>query len=419
MFVRLEELVLANSGEDEFEEVFKLLVAKLWDECTNKESFRPYEDETKTYTAIAKLLGEAEKAWQGIVEPFAAPALTPEHLQVCVEALSRHKILGSSFEVMDSFFEFIVAKSAKGSKGQYFTPRYVVEFCVRMLKPQVNETLLDPACGSGGFLVHALNYVRQRQSLTKAKAAEYSSTKLWGFDIDGRAIRVAKALMVLAGDGRANIIRLNSLVKPGTPQTVLPGLETNGTVLTVEDICRTRLRRHKGFDIILTNPPFAGELRERHVLDSYKLAGGKSRVERDILFLERCIEMLRPGGRLAIVLPHNKVAAESYADIRQWLVRKARILGVVGLGRHTFLPHTHQKTSIVFAQRRKELQPINGDEKIFFAVSERDGKNSKGQLSLRTGIPEGDNLWEGVDHDLSDIVGAFEEFCRSQEIRLE
>ncbi|HSE20473.1 MAG TPA: N-6 DNA methylase [Pyrinomonadaceae bacterium] len=88
---------------------------------------------------------------------------------------------------MDSFFEFMVARTAKGAKGQYFTPRYVVEFCVRMLQPQKPETVVDPACGSGGFLIHALNYVRQHHNLSKLQAAEYCKTKLWGFDIDPRA----------------------------------------------------------------------------------------------------------------------------------------------------------------------------------------------------------------------------------------
>jgi type I restriction enzyme M protein len=418
MFGRLEELVLANSGADEFEEVFKLIVAKLWDESkSNAPRFHVYDDDSEAFSAVTSLLREAEKAWPGIVEPFALPKLTPEHLQVCVAALSRHKILDESLQVMDSFFEFMVARTAKGAKGQYFTPRHVVEFCVRMLQPKANEMVLDPACGSGGFLVHVLNYVREQEALSPAKTTEYSRRKLWGFDIDARAIRVAKALMVMAGDGGSNIMRLNSLVKPGGIQSVFSGLETDESVMTVEDVCRTRLRRHRGFDVILTNPPFAGEVRERRILDSYSVAEGKPRVERDILFLERCLELLRPGGRLAIILPHNKFAAESYANTRHWLLRKARILGVVGLGRNTFLPHTHQKASILFAQRRSE--PMDGrDEKIFFAVSERDGKNSKGQLCFLNSKDRGDSLWRSVDHDLSDLVGAFQQFCEAERISL-
>jgi type I restriction enzyme M protein len=415
MFLRLEELVLANSGEDEFEEVFKLVIAKLWDEqAYNGERFRVYPSEQDTYNAISSLLREAEKAWPGIVDPFSTPLLTPPHLQVCVEALAKHTILDSGLEVMDNFFEFIVAKSAKGSKGQYFTPRYVIEFCVRMLQPQKHETVLDPACGSGGFLVHALNYVRRNESLSKIEMAGYCANKLWGFDMDARAVRVAKALMVLSGDGKANIIWLNSLLMPSVTQSALSDEEGNGSVLTVEDICRSRFRKHKGFDIILTNPPFAGEVREKPILENYSVAQGKPRVERDILFLERCVQLLKPGGRMAIVLPHNKFAADAYSGVREWLVRRVRILSVVGLGRNTFLPHTHQKASVLFAQKREKTESAMLRDNIFFAVSERDGKNSKGQINVRLGESEAANLWDRVDHDFSDVLEQFKQFCQSE-----
>src|SRR5262245_39876758 len=150
LFLRLEELVLANSGEDEFEEVYKLLIAKLWDERGGGPArFKVHEGVADTYRAVVELLCEAEAGWPGILEPGCTPALTPEHLHVCVEALARHTVSDTSLAVMDGFFEFLVSKGAKGAKGQFFTPRYVVEFCVRMLRPRETETVLDPACGSG------------------------------------------------------------------------------------------------------------------------------------------------------------------------------------------------------------------------------------------------------------------------------
>lgn len=417
MFLRLEELVLANSGEDEFEEVYKLLIAKLWDERNGKSlRFMPNADEDKTYAEVQTLLREAERGWPGILEPLARPGLTPEHLQVCVEALAKHTISDSSFEVLDGFFEFMVSRAAKGSKGQYFTPRYVVELCVQMLAPCLDETILDPACGSGGFLVHALNYVRQDEKLRGNALREYCESKLWGFDIDPRAVRVAKALMVLAGDGKTNTLRLNSLLKPGMGGLFPSLADTDGSLLTIEDVMRSRLRHHKGFDIILTNPPFAGEVRERQMLEGYRVAQGKPRVERDILFLERCVELLRPGGRMAMVLPHNKFAADSFGDVREWLLQHCRVLAVVGLGRHTFLPHTHQKASILFVQKRNSNQTANCDENIFFALSERDGKNSKGQLVFRSDRNPDCPVWDKVDHDFNQILTGFKDFCGQEKL---
>lgn len=214
LFLRMEELVLANSGEDEFEEVFKLLVAKLWDERSQQSKFYRYSTDEATFEAIAKLMREAEKKWSGVLNEVTSK-LTPEHLSICVDALSKHNISNESLDVIDSFFEFIVSKSAKGAKGQYFTPRHVVELCVRILKPSSGETILDPACGSGGFLLHALKFIKQHEKLDSGGEIQgFCSEKLWGFDIDAKATRVAKALMILAGDGSSNIVRLNSLLKP-------------------------------------------------------------------------------------------------------------------------------------------------------------------------------------------------------------
>lgn len=419
LFIRLEELVLANSGEDEFEEVFKLIVAKLWDEQAHDGArFRIYDTEIETFNAINILLREAEKGWSGILEPLSTPMLTPAHLQVCVEALAKHRILDQGLEVMDSFFEFMVSKGAKGSKGQYFTPRHVIELCVRMLKPKKEETILDPACGSGGFLFHALDYVRRNESFSQSESQKYCETKLWGFDMDARAVHVAKALMVLAGDGKANIMRLNSLLTPSLDTTLFPPMkESNQSVLTVEDVCRTRFRKHKGFDIIMTNPPFAGEVREKHILENYSVARGKLRVERDVLFLERCVQLLKQGGRMAIILPHNKFAAESYGAMREWLVRKTRVLCVVGLGRNTFLPHTHQKTSILFVQKREKPAEIPS-EKMFFAISEQDGKNSKGQFVFKSSFDEDARLWDKVEHDFAQVENNFSQFCQSEKIAM-
>ncbi len=367
--------------------------------------------------AISALLTESERAWPSLLDGDIVPQLTPEHLQVCVEALAQHTVSGGDFQVIDGFFEFLVARTAKGAKGQYFTPRHVIEFCVRMLAPSKSDTVLDPACGSGGFLLHTLSYVRGQESLKEEHLKRYCGTQLWGFDISARAVRVAKALMVLVGDGGTNILRLNSLLRPDMGG-LLPLVETSATdstLLTVEDVCRTRIRRHKGFDVIMTNPPFAGEVRESHVLEGYAVSRGRTRAERDVLFVERCIELLRPGGRLAIVLPHNKFAGSAFVSLRQLLMRRMRVLAVVGLGRNTFLPHTHQKASVLFAQRRHHGEHDAPNERIFFAISEKDGKDSRGQTVYRAAVSEREMTWERVDHDLAEIVTAYRAFTNEHQ----
>jgi len=421
LFVRLEELVLANSGEDEFEEIFKLLISKLWDERSGKERrFRATDDARFALLQMNSLLAEAKRAWPGIIGQDDSIRLSPEHLTTCVQVLERFSLLDAGFEALHASFEFLTARASKGAKGQFFTPRYVVDFCVRMINPSASEVVLDPACGSGAFLFHTFNLLSECKRFDgDDRAPSYLRSNLWGFDFDLRAVRIAKALMLIAGGDSANIIRLNSLLKPESVSSLFSQVAANqegdDLLLTVEDVVRSRVKRSRGFDVIMTNPPFAGEIRDPGVLDGYTLAKGE-RVERDILFLERCIELLKPGGRLAIVLPHNKLAGGQFAYVRNWLLKRARVVAVVGLGRNAFLPHTHQKTSVLFAERRRERKTRQGLERIFFGVSERDGKDSQGNL-LYLADPESTgstSLWETVDHDLDDVLSAFKRFASEE-----
>lgn len=427
LFLRLEELVLANSGEDEFEEIFKLVYAKLWDEHKHGSTrFRLYETPKDTAEQINRLLAEAIGAWPGIFNPMTRSNLTPEHLAICVEVLARKSISDSGLEIMDSAFEYLVSRTSKGAKGQYFTPRHVVEFCVRMLKPTGEDLICDPACGSGAFLIHALRSVYPSalsgdlSTADRRRIKEYCERHLWGFDFEQRAAKVAKALMLVAGDGNANIIKLNSLVKPSGQRNLfgregLPVRNSEGPgPLTIEDVMRLRVPGFEGFDIVMTNPPFAGEVHEKDIVSEYELYRLKSaRLERDALFLERCIDLLRPSGRLAIVLPDNKVSSTLYSFLREWLIRKAKILAVVGLPRDMFLPHTSQKTSIVFLQRRAKPGQTDPGEPIFFAVSERSGKDSRGNLVYRAHRSEVQrrSLWDRLDHDLEEILREYEAFA--------
>lgn len=415
---RLEELVLANSGEDEFEEIFKLLVAKLFSEmypdAGNEFHVKP------TYAATAEsinsLLAKANEKWRGILVSPSASRLRDEHLAVCVEALQEESLADTNLEVLDAAFEYLFTKAEKGAKGQYFTPRYVIDCCIEVMGPSPSEIILDPACGSAGFLIHTLNYVRLHYP--QVNIAEYCRNNLWGSDFDHRAIRVAKALMLIAGDGHSNLYRLNSLMTPETNPSLFDFASDEQATpwLTIEDVARSRMRNFKGFDMILTNPPFAGEVRERNILDAYTLSRSEKRIERDVLFLERCVRLLRPSGRLAIILPHNKFGSASWAYVRDWLIQHVRVVAVLGLGRNTFLPHTHQKASILFGIKRERPTSETSKEEILFLISEKDGKDSTGQILIRPESKPNDPVWSRADHDLTELVAEFQAFIQSHKI---
>ena len=428
IFGRLQEVVVANSGEDPFEEVLKVLVSKMYDETTGGERFGEGPTAADTAQAVDGLLQDAARAWEGVVtgEPVR---LTDEHLAVCVREIEGVTFLDASLEVLDNLFEHLVSDTSKGNKGQYFTPRHVIDACVRIVAPGPGESVVDPACGSGGFLAHTLAHVqRQHPGLDRDR---YARDHLWGFDFDPRAARVARALLRIAGAPGASVVRLNSLLVPGVNASLFAAGDHAGdhagdgaraaddVRLTVEDVVRTRAGRRLagGFDVLLANPPFAGEIRERPLLDAYEVGAGRRRIERDALFVERCVRLLRPGGRLGIVLPHNKFAASQWAGLREWLLRHLRVVAVLGLGRETFLPHTHQKTAVLFGVRRaRPLARPPADEDVLFLISERSGKDSRGQVVPRDGARDDDPAWVRADHDLDGLADAFADHVSARDV---
>lgn len=409
---RLEEVVVANSGEDSFEEILKLLLAKIWDERTGRKArFVSGASSSETSEGISGLLAEVETRWPGVLKPGESSHLRPDHLTTCVRLLQDISITSTDLSVLDAAFEMLVSRSSKGEKGQYFTPRYVVDFCVRMTNPTINDRIVDPACGSGAFLLHSLRHFKS--GATESEIHKFAQESLWGFDFDFRAVRIAKAMLYIATHSVGHVFRVNSLLKPASTSALFEGASDarQDSMLTIEDIVRSQIGPGGvgKFDVVLTNPPFAGEIVERQFLDTYPVPANVRKIERDALFLLRCVELLRPGGRLAIVLPHNKFAGRSYDWLRQYLLERMRVVAVVGLGRNTFLPHTHQKTSVLLGvKRERNLDYAN--EKVLFAISERDGKDKQGELMFAAGSET------RVDTDLDVILDELNEFRSAEKV---
>ena len=382
----LEELVLADSGVDEFNEIFKLIYAKIYDEKVAAEDrrrkqeveFKKYADPELTYEAINNLYHKACEKWPGVFEEPNIK-LRKDHLQICIGPIEGIRLLGSNLRIMDDAFEYLMPTEAKKKKGQFFTPRHVIEMCVRMLNPKDYEYVIDPACGSAGFLLHAMEWAMPAETTDEQelRKSRYAAKYLWGIDFEARAAKTSRALMLIAGDGHTNIFGPDvSSIDPKTWYNTMSGrllmTELRKTSLLVNPVPETELLidedkawdyfEHMKFDLVLANPPFAGELKDKKMLQHYELAkpalrrakDKQPKEERDVIFIERIINILRPGGRAAIVLPQGKFNNSSLAFIREFILHKARLLAVVGLHGNTFKPHTGTKTSVLFIQKYTE-----------------------------------------------------------------
>lgn len=464
LILEMEDEVLANAGVDVFEELFKLIFTKLYDEmesCRDKGrhlEFRNYGDtESELKAKIQHLFDRAKKKWDGVFSEDAKLMLTPSHLSVCISSLQDVKLFNSNLDVVDEAFEYLINKSSKGEKGQYFTPRYVIDMAVKMLNPQEHETIIDTAAGSCGFPVHAIFHV-WKQIMKEEKRPEshlftaekksprcetYVQDKVFAIDFDEKAVRVGRTLNLIAGDGQTNVLHLNTLDWERWDEKTD---DEDWQEIYFEGWKKLkRLRANKNsnhdfqFDILMANPPFAGDIKESRILAKYDLgknAAGKSQssVGRDILFIERNLDFLKPGGRMAVVLPQGRFNNSSDKMIRDFIAERCRILAVVGLHGNVFKPHTGTKTSVLFVQKWNDdpkagpLCPKRDDYPIFFATMQEPSKDNSGdKIFVRNedGTPKLDGHGHFiVKHDLYNhdeltqegIAEAFIEFAKKEKL---
>ena len=456
----MEDDVLANAGVDVFEEVFKLIYTKLYDEMESGRNrsrtleFRNYGDTDEDLkVTIQALFEKAKNKWPGVFPSDAAISLTPSHLSVCVSSLQDVKLFNSNLDVVDDAFEYLMNKSQKGEKGQYFTPRYVIDMCVRMLNPKQDETMIDSASGSCGFPVHTIFYVWNNIYAEKGlpqshlftterklpECEEYVRDNVFAIDFDEKAVRVARTLNLIAGDGKTNVMHLNTLDYERWNDIIKDGKWQDSYGEGWQKFRKHRAKkglvvenRDYEFDIVMANPPFAGDIKESRIIAKYELgknSKGKtqSKVGRDILFIERNLSFLKPGGRMAIVLPQGRFNNSSDKYIRDFIAERCRILAVVGLHGNVFKPHTGTKTSVLFVQKWDDkLCPKKEDYPIFFATMQKPSKDNSGEKLMRMDekghivLDKHDHMI--VDHDLFNhdgvtedgIAEAFAEFAKKE-----
>ncbi len=474
LILEMEDEVLANAGVDVFEELFKLIFTKLYDEMESGRDkkrhlvFKNYGDtETELKAKIQDLFDKARLKWEGVFPDGARVDLTPSHLAVCVSSLEGVKLFNSNLDVVDEAFEYLINKSSKGEKGQYFTPRYVIDMCVKMLNPQEHETFIDTAAGSCGFPVHSIFHVWEQimkeEGLNKShlfttekkpvRCETYVQEKVFAIDFDEKAVRVGRTLNLIAGDGQTNVLHLNTLDyerwDEKTKNEEWTDIYGEGWKKLRKLRASKDQNRDFAFDVLMANPPFAGDIKETRILakyelartvsldkinnvgenDSniedascrtptfpeflrvshetiYKMADGTYRkvkvkpqntVGRDILFIERNLNFLKPGGRMAIVLPQGRFNNSSDKNIREYLADHCRILAVVGLHGNVFKPHTGTKTSVLFVQKwHDKLCPRVDDYPIFFATMKEPSKDNSGDKIFvkRSDLQQ----WEKICH---------------------
>ena len=369
-----------------FSELCKIIFVKISDEKTKRKKGEPYQFQIKTHENASKLSGRIRDLYE--IEKQKDPEVFTETIKIqdatlltVVSHLESINLSATDLDVKGLAFEQFMDGFFKGDFGQYFTPRELIDFCVKVTSVNNEETILDPACGSGGFLLHALDAVRHEAAEYHDEASvehfkhwhDFAQKKLYGIEINDEIARVAKMNMIIHDDGHTNVIGHDALEDFGHFKEINKKFKKNS------------------FDIVLTNPPFGASIthRERPYIERYDFgkqktkSGVKTRNNQriEILFIERIYEFLKEGtGKAAVILPDSILTNESLSYVREWMLEHFRLRIVVSLPESAFAHFgTSVKTSIVFLERRKEGESISRSEKILMCTPAKIGYDSTGR----------------------------------------
>ena len=372
------------------QQLINMIFCKLYDEKYTAPDemvkFRAGIDEKPKEVAdrILKIFNEVREKQPEIFDDKDTLSLDIHSIVYVVGELQNYSLMNSERDVVADAFETFIGHALKGGQGQFFTPRNVVKMMVDILQPTENDKIIDPACGSGGFLIDTLKYVWEnidikckklqwKETEIEKKKIDIATNNFRGIDKDYFLSKVAKAYMNVVGDGTTGIFCEDSLENPTHWKQ------------------ETQLKiKPYSFDIILTNPPFGDKIKVKgeEKLKQYELAyewkenntmyyKNTLKLEQapQILFIERCLQLLKDGGRMAIVLPEGTFGNPSDRYIWQYILQNAKIEAIINLPIVTFQPNTSFKTSILFVKKEKNTT----DYPIFMSTPQTCGHDKNGK----------------------------------------
>lgn len=433
---------------DAFFEFLKVIFCKTLDEqnvgrkvefyTSSRERANP-DGQLTVKTRISRIFKDVKKRYSQIFSENDEIGLAPRSLSWIVSELQSYSLLNTHVDVKGKAYEELVGANLRGDRGEFFTPRNITRMVVKMINPTPSETVCDTACGTGGFLVSAMNHVSDRlradvenefgkprddwnedqKQLVQGRIKEIASSNFYGFDINPNLVKATKMNMVMNNDGSGNIFQLNSLLPPHEWYG-----NSKDQLTKSLDLSRGSITNHRAiglFDVIVTNPPFGSKIPVKdspilgqfdlgHIWRPVKNQTGQVRLARssdlrssvppEQLFIERCLQFLKPGGRLAIVLPDSILGNPGLVFIRQWLLERTWIIASIDLHADTFQPRNGTQTSVLIVQKKTQdeiveeqlsgtMRPYN----IFMAVVDRIGHDKRGNTIFKRD-EYGDEIWE-------------------------
>ena len=431
VFKRIHNYIYANQGfqkDRAFEELLKLIFIKVYDEQyspTLQFYILPDEDILKVRERLMALFNRVQSRYNYIFKGDERIELNDNVLAYVVSELQRFSLVDTETDVKGEAYETLVGPNLRGDRGEFFTPRNVCTMTIKMLFslfPEERLTspggikILDPAAGTGGFLIAGVQEIKQlflerglKHDQLRDLVREVAEINLFGIDFNPFLVKVAQMNMVMHGDGSSNIIHANSLDTPSNWND------------------EARRKVHLGeFDMVVTNPPFGTkavinnpEILSQFELSTFNAGSSRTALPPEQLFIERCLDFLKPGGVLGIVLPDSILSNPGLTWIRRWILRRAYIIASIDLPVETFEPHTGTQTSILILRKKTpEQERFSEDYDIFMALPEKVGHDRRGNPVFKT-TPDGKVELDEEEKPLIDdhlplIAELFKEWVRGR-----
>lgn len=339
---------------------------------------------------IEKLFSDVKAKYKEVFTKEDVISLDDNSIAYIVGELQNYCLVDAERDVLADAFETFIGHALKGGQGQFFTPRNVVRMMVEILDPTTEDMIIDPACGSGGFIIESLRHIWGKLDEEAAKLGwknnnlleekiNVANTCIRGIDKDYFLSKISKAYMAIMGDGKGGIFCEDSLELPDNWNS------------------KTKQKVHLGdFDVVLTNPPFGSKipvtgedkLKQFELAHKWKNKKGTNEWEKgkladkeapQILFIERCYQLLKYGGRMAIVLPDGVFGNNKLGYIRRFIMQRFRLVAVIDIPLETFMPNTGTKTSILIVQKMRK-EDIPSDYPVFMCVAETCGHDRRGNI---------------------------------------
>lgn len=322
-------------------------------------SFRTRDDITSTAENIRKLFITFTNLYPDVFidDRDRKLDLNDDTLYACVEKLQRMNLLKVGPETVSTAFQVLRQPALKQEEGQFFTPKPVIEAAVKMVDISLDDIVMDPACGTGGFLVESLIDVKERYPQNEAAVSKWAQLHLFGIDKDRIGVKLTKATMQILGDGSANCVRGDS-VRKHLWAARYPHLESN--------------KFSDGrFTVIFTNPPFGKDLKiswtdaKKSGLSITEYIKEGRGFELGLAMLNRCHDLLCDGGRLCILLPETYFFSPSYRFVREWMKGRLTPISVINVPMDAFQGYCRAKTNLYIF--RKTESDESSDYKVLFS----------------------------------------------------